>query len=115
MAAPIWQAYMSVAATEPCDDFPEPQDPANLSAGFGEYAVDPNYQSTTTGTDETDPDQQTDADGDGVPDDGYDDNLYAPGAGQEPLPTPGNGNGNANGIGNGNGGGPRGGAGGVSP
>jgi penicillin-binding protein 1A len=115
MAAPIWQAYMSVAATEPCDDFPEPQDPANLSAGFGEYTVDPNYQSTTTGTDETDPDQQTDADGDGVPDDGYDDNLYAPGAGQEPLPTPGNGNGNANGLGNGNGGGPRGGAGGVSP
>jgi penicillin-binding protein 1A len=114
LAGPIWHDYMAAAATEPCDDFPEPKDPASLSPGFGSYTVDPNAP-TTTGTDETDPDQQTDADGDGVPDDGYDDDLYAPGAGQEPLPTPGNGNGNANGLGNGNGGGPRGGAGGVTP
>jgi penicillin-binding protein 1A len=108
LAGPIWDDYMSVAAAEPCDDFPEPKDPANLSPGFGSYTVDPNATTTTTGTDETDPDQQTDADGDGVPDDGYDDNLYAPGAGQEPLPTPGGGNPNG-------GGGERPGAGGGGP
>jgi hypothetical protein len=80
---------MTVAATEPCDDFPAPKDPADLSAGYGEHTVSPDYESTTA---PTDPTETTDTDGDGVPDDGYDDDLYAPGAGQEPLPTPGAGN-----------------------
>ena len=47
LAGPIWHDYMAAAAAEPCDDFPAPKDPANLSAGFGEHTVDPNYQSTT--------------------------------------------------------------------
>jgi len=112
LAGPIWHDYMSVAAAEPCDDFPEPKDPASLSPGFGDYTVSPG--DTTTDSTTTDPTDTTDADGDGQAD-GYDDDLYAPGAGQEPLPGPGNGNGNANGLGNGNGGGPSPRAGGASP
>jgi len=106
LAGPIWDEYMTTAAAEPCDDFPEPKDPVSLSAGVGKYSVSPDYDSTTTDpTDPTDPAADgADADGDGQPDD-----LYAPGAGQDPLPPPGqgngNGNGNANGLGNGNGGG----------
>jgi penicillin-binding protein 1A len=103
LAGPIWHDYMSVAAAEPCDDFPEPKDPVNLSPGFGEHSVDPNADyGTTTGTTTTD--EGVDTDGDGqldAPADGYDDDLYAPGAGQEPLPTPGNGNGGAGGRGDG--------------
>ena len=41
LAGPIWHDYMAAAAAEPCDDFPAPKDPANLSAGFGEHTVDP--------------------------------------------------------------------------
>ena len=65
LAGPIWHDYMSAAAAEPCDDFPEPKDPVSLSPGFGSHTVDPNATTTTTGTDETDPDQQIDTDGDG--------------------------------------------------
>ena len=32
LAAPIWHDYMTVAAAKPCDDFPEPQNPADLSS-----------------------------------------------------------------------------------
>jgi penicillin-binding protein 1A len=104
LAAPIWNAYMSVAAAEPCDDFPTPKDPANLSAGYGEHTVSQDYgglDDTTTDPGKTDEDTDTTDPG---ADDGFDDDLYAPGAGQEPLPTPGNGNGNANGLDNGGGG-----------
>jgi penicillin-binding protein 1A len=91
LAGPIWHDYMSAAAADPCDDFPEPKDPANLSAGYGSYTVDPNYDDTTptdpTDTDATDDDTAvepgTDTDGDGFPDD-----TYAPGADQEPLAPP---------------------------
>ena len=38
LAAPIWNDYMTVAATEPCDDFPEPKDPAELSSSSSGYA-----------------------------------------------------------------------------
>jgi penicillin-binding protein 1A len=90
LAGPIWHDYMTEAAAEPCDDFPEPKDPASLSAGYGSYTVDPNYDATPTDptdTDTTDDDTAiepgTDADGDGFPDD-----SYAPGADQEPLAPP---------------------------
>jgi penicillin-binding protein 1A len=33
LAAPIWHDYMAQTATDPCDDFPEPNNPASLSAG----------------------------------------------------------------------------------
>ena len=117
LAAPIWNDYMTIAATEPCDDFPEPKDPASLSPGYGSHTVSSDYGETSTlETTDTTTDEETDgADPEGnAPPDGFDDDLYAPGAGQEPLPTPGNGNGN-NGNGNGNGGGGTGPRGGISP
>jgi penicillin-binding protein 1A len=95
LAGPIWHDYMSVAAAEPCDDFPEPKDPVSLSAGAGSYSVSPDYDSSTTPTTPTDPTaptEPTDTDGDGVAD-GYPDDLYAPGAGQDPLPSPDDGGG----------------------
>ena len=95
LAGPIWDDYMTAAAAEPCDDFPEPKDPVSLSAGAGSYSVSPDYDSSTTPTTPTDPTaptEQTDTDGDGVAD-GYPDDLYAPGAGQDPLPSPDNGGG----------------------
>lgn len=101
LAAPIWNQYMSVAATDPCDDFPEPKNPADLSSFFGDYAVSSDSGSTTTTTGETTTGdtttvpEGTDADGDGAPDD-----LYAPGVDQgPPASPPGGGNGNPGGGG----------------
>ena len=90
LAAPIWHDFMMEAATEPCDDFPEPQNPADLSGYFSEHTVDPDYESDDdTAVTPTTPDDATDeGDGDEPPADGYDPNLYAPGAGQDPAPTP---------------------------
>jgi penicillin-binding protein 1A len=89
LAAPIWHDYMMEAATEPCDDFPEAENPADVSGYYSEHTVDPNYDSTdtteTTPTDDTTDESTDDAGGDA---DGYDPDLYAPGAGQEPAPTP---------------------------
>jgi penicillin-binding protein 1A len=92
LAAPIWHDYMMVAATEPCDDFPTPQNPADLSSHYSEYTTDPNATTTTatTTTEEDDADEE-DSDDTATPDDGagnYDPDLYAPGAGQEPAETP---------------------------
>ena len=87
LAAPIWNDYMTVAATEPCDDFPEPEDPADLSSSSGGYASSGDDTSTTYDT--TDPGTTpglNDADGDG-----RDDDLYAPGAGDQDVPDGGNG------------------------
>jgi hypothetical protein len=81
---------MMVAAAEPCDDFPEPQNPADLSGYASSQTVDPAYESTddtavpTTPTDEG----ADEEDADEPPAGGYDPDLYAPGAGQEPAPTP---------------------------
>jgi penicillin-binding protein 1A len=86
LAAPIWQDYMEVAAASPCDDFPAPQDPAQLSAYYGEHTAssssDSSYDSTYgTTTPTTTTPAPTDTGG-------YDPDLYAPGAGQEPAPSP---------------------------
>jgi penicillin-binding protein 1A len=95
LAAPIWHDYMEVAAAKPCDDYPVPATPADLSAHFSQYTADPNADtSTDDGT--VKPDKPTDTNGDGAPDPttpaggdpNYDPNLYAPGAGQDPAPTP---------------------------
>jgi len=93
LAAPIWHDYMMVAASQPCDDFPEPQNPANLSSYTSSHTG--SYDDSTTTTDSTDtttsttPDTTTpDATGTGGGAGGYDPNLYAPGAGQDPAPTP---------------------------
>ena len=91
LAAPIWHDYMMVAAAEPCDDFPPAQNPATLSAYYSDHtASSSDFDDTTTDDEET---TTTDEPG-GLTtpgDDNYDPDLYAPGAGQEPLPAPGGG------------------------
>ena len=101
LAAPIWHDYMMVAASQPCDEFPEPENPAELSPYYSEHTsssssssdssdYDSSYDTTTTTPTTTTYDAPTD----GTADDGnYDPDLYAPGAGQEPLPAAGGGNG----------------------
>ena len=76
LAAPIWQDYMLEAATEPCDDFPEPKDPVSLTSGSSGYASSDDSDGPTDSNDYDEP-----AD-DGIEDtdnDGADDDLYAPG------------------------------------
>jgi penicillin-binding protein 1A len=116
LAAPIWHDYMMVAATEPCDDFPEPQNPADLSGYYSEHTVDPNYESDDATAPTTTPDKGTDEEnGDEPPPGGYDPNLYAPGAGQDPAPTPDPPDPGDVAPGGGGAGPPTGGAGGVDP
>jgi penicillin-binding protein 1A len=74
LAAPIWQEYMLKAATEPCDDFPEPQNPVSLTSGSSYSTSDDDIISTSTETTTTP--EVTDADGDG-----FDDDAYLPGTG----------------------------------
>jgi penicillin-binding protein 1A len=81
LAAPIWHDYMSQTATEPCDDFPEPKDPVDLSSGSGGYAASQSDPFDPSDSDSTDDpatgDPATDCeDTDG---DGYPDCAYAPG------------------------------------
>ncbi len=90
LAAPIWHDYMMVAATQPCDDFPQPQNPADLSSYSSDHTASSSYSDTTTdtyGTATTTPDTTTDSQTGGDTN-GYDPDLYAPGAGQQPAPTP---------------------------
>ncbi len=93
LAAPIWRDYMVTAASQPCNDFPQPQNPADLAPFYSEYTTgsskfdkdgNPTDSTDSTTTDSTAP--GTDADGDGYPDD-----VYAPG-----VEPPGGGNGNKN-------------------
>ncbi len=90
LSAPIWHDYMMVAATENCRDYPAPENPASLSSYSSSTAAsssdytDPSTSTTTDpGAATTTPDAGAatgvDADGDGYPDD-----QYAPGAGQNP-------------------------------
>jgi penicillin-binding protein 1A len=80
LAAPIWQEYMTVAASEPCDDFPEPKDPADLSSFQSSQTTSSSSSSSDDdyGTSETTTPEISDDNGDG-----YDDSAYAPGI-QEP-------------------------------
>ena len=87
LAAPIWQQYMLTAADTPCDDFPSPEDPAELSGYSSGNAASTDYDSSyDTGTDydTTTPSTDDTTDTGGT----YDPDLYAPGAGQAPLPAP---------------------------
>jgi len=93
LAAPIWQDYMNVAAAKPCDDFPEPKDPADLSSSTTGYAA--SESDIIDSTDTTTTPEVTDADGDG-----FDDDAYMPGTGEdvdlpdeEPAPDTGDGGG----------------------
>lgn len=99
LAAPIWRAYMEVAASEPCDDFPEPKNPADLAPHRSDYtnrASDYDDDSGESYDEDGTTETPEDADGDGEPDD-----AYAPGIQDEPD-TGNGGNGN-NGGNNGNG------------
>ena len=114
LAAPIWQEYMTVAATEPCDDFPEPEDPAELSSSSSGYAGRSSSSDYDGDTDSTTDDTTDIEDADG---DGFDDDLYNPGTGDQDVPgddgggdrppttNPGNGNPGGGNPGNGNPGG----------
>lgn len=77
LAAPIWREYMVEAASEPCDDFPEPQDPVSLSSGSGSSLSDDDIIDSS---ESTTPDV-ADADGDG-----FDDDAYLPGTGDMDVP-----------------------------
>jgi penicillin-binding protein 1A len=112
LAAPIWHDYMTVAAAHPCDDFP-PQDRPDLSSYQGEHTASSASDSTTTTPETTTPDTTTPDPN--APNNGYDPNLYAPGAGQDPAPTPNPTSPPEVTPGGGGDGGPTGGAGGVDP
>jgi penicillin-binding protein 1A len=73
LSAPVWNDYMSVAATKGCRDFPAPKDPADLSAYSSSTASSSSTSTTTTTPDSTTaaPDAGADANGDGYPDDAY--------------------------------------------
>jgi len=85
LAAPIWQDYMTVAATKPCDDFPEPQDPVDLSSSSSGYAGESDTSTSADATGDTDTATPggdcADADGDGYPD-----CAYLPDTGDPDLP-----------------------------
>ncbi len=91
LSAPIWHDYMlATLENYPCDDFPAPEDPAELSAfSSGQTVVSSSDYSDDTTTDDAVVDDGVadepidDADGDG-----FDDDAYAPGADQEPAPAP---------------------------
>ena len=96
LAAPIWQSYMEVAAAHPCDDFVQPATMPSLSSYSSEHTASSASDSgkstdstgATTAPTTTTPDTGT---GTGAGTNGYDPNLYAPGAGQSPSPNPGGG------------------------
>ncbi len=59
LSAPIWQDYMLVAASEPCEDFPEPQDPAELSAFQSDQTISSFEDGSTTDTTTDEPIEET--------------------------------------------------------
>jgi penicillin-binding protein 1A len=78
LSAPIWNDFMTVAASEPCDDYPSPEEPASLSAGSSgsTTTTEDGAETTTTDADDAPAARAPDTDEDG---DGYDDGAYAPG------------------------------------
>ncbi len=91
LAAPVWNAFMSVAHGDDCSPFPEPETPAELTKYYGEST-----SSGSTGSGYVDPGttpltSPPPADGDpstggGQPDQEYDPRLYE--APPQPAPTP---------------------------
>jgi penicillin-binding protein 1A len=86
LSAPIWRDYMEVAAAEPCEDFPEPEDPADLTPLYSggaaaDTGTDDSTYDDTGATSTTTPDATTEAGG-------YDPDLYAPGASQGAAVAP---------------------------
>jgi penicillin-binding protein 1A len=83
LSAPIWQQYMNAVIERggdlgACDDFPEPENPPDLSAYHSSQTADSSSSGTDTTTTPdtgtatpTAPPAGTDANGDGYPDDAY--------------------------------------------
>jgi penicillin-binding protein 1A len=105
-SGPIWRSYMQAATGYSCDQFPVPSSLPSLSTYYGAHtASSPSgsssysgsstssgsstygYPSTTTTT----PTTTTPSTGTGGSSGNYPPSLYAPGAGQQPLPSPGGG------------------------
>jgi penicillin-binding protein 1A len=99
LSAPIWQAYMEVAATEPCNDFPDARNPADLAPyNSGQAASSEKYDEDGNPIDPDAPeldengDPITDENGDPITDgvdsdgDGFPDEAYAPGVEPETPP-----------------------------
>jgi penicillin-binding protein 1A len=87
LAAPIWHDYMEVAKGDYCGDFPQPTDPidyqpfyGNYANGGGDYSSSSSSSSSSGYTSPAPTTPTTPSSG------GYDPNLYAPGAGQQPAP-----------------------------
>jgi penicillin-binding protein 1A len=109
-AAPIWQDFMSVAKRNYCEDFPQPENPAQLSSFTSEHTVSASEvfkeeeQLEEKPTDEEKEDERKE-NGD------YDSDLYGPGAGQDASPSPDSGGKKGGNNGGGNNGGGKGGGG----
>jgi penicillin-binding protein 1A len=71
LSAPVWNDYMTAVATDGCRDFPAPEDPADLSSYSSSAASSSSTYDSTATTPETTTPPDTDADGDGYPDDAY--------------------------------------------
>ncbi|MGH2951056.1 MAG: transglycosylase domain-containing protein, partial [Solirubrobacterales bacterium] len=85
LSAPIWHDYMMVAAAQPCDDFPEPENPAELSSFYSDNTASSGDSSDSYSTTDDTGGVGTDGATDRTEDQGYDPDLYAPGAGQGPA------------------------------
>ena len=95
LSAPIWHDYMLATLDfYGCDDYPEPEDPAELSAFQSSQTVISTSSDAADSTDDPTTDVPPDGDITDADGDGFDDNAYAPGADQDPAPTPGGGGGN---------------------
>jgi penicillin-binding protein 1A len=107
-SGPIWRSYMEAAQGSDCPDFSVPTSFPDLTTFYGAHTVSKSssysgssttstYPSTTTYSTPTTPTTTTPAPSTGGTGSGgngsYPPNLYAPGAGQQPLPTPGGGGG----------------------
>jgi penicillin-binding protein 1A len=102
-AAPVWHAFMTPAHGDFCDDFPQPTEPAHLSAYFGKYARtgssgSGSYYGPGTSTPTTPDDQNQKYDPRFYEQAPLDQPNQAPDEGVSPQqPAPGNGNGDGNG------------------
>jgi penicillin-binding protein 1A len=96
LSAPIWEQYMNAVEARggdlgPCDEFPTPENPAQLSAYTSSQTASATSGKDSTSTDPgtvapaapTDPSAGgTDANGDGYPDDAYAPGIQDPGNGK---------------------------------
>jgi penicillin-binding protein 1A len=90
-SGPIWRSYMEAAQGTDCPDFSVPSSLPSLSPYYGPHTVGSPSSSTSGTTYPTTTTPTTSTPGTGGTGGTYPPNLYAPGAGQQPLPSPGGG------------------------